>query len=40
MANKLVHFNTLPKHSPMNSEECGAVLPVFINDFENKCQDC
>jgi len=40
MANKFMHFDTLPKHGPTNSEEYGAVLPVFIKDFENRCQDC
>jgi len=40
MANNCMHFDTLAKHSALNSKEYAAVLSVMIKGFENKFQDC
>ena len=38
-ANNFVHFNTLAKHSPINSEKNAALLFNLIQEFENRFQD-
>ena len=35
-----MHFDTLAKHSPVNSKKCAAVLFLLIKEFENRFQDC
>ena len=40
MVNNFMHFNTLAKHSPVNSEKYVAFLFILIKDFENRFQDC
>lgn len=39
MANDFIHFNTLAKHSPGNSEKYAALFSVLIQEFENRLQD-
>ena len=34
-----MHFDTLAKHSPVNSEKYSALLCDFIQEFENIFQD-
>jgi len=34
MANNFRHFDTLAKHSPVNSEKYAAVLSILIKEFE------
>lgn len=38
-ANNVMHFNTLAKHSPGNSEKYAALFSVLIQEFENRLQD-
>ncbi len=40
MANNCVHFDSLAKHSPVNSEKYTAVLSLLIKEFESWFQDC
>lgn len=40
MANNCMHFDTLPKHSPVYREKYAAVLSVLIRGFENRFQGC
>ena len=40
MANKIIHFDTLAKHSPVNSKEYASMLSVLIKEFGNRFQDC
>lgn len=40
MADNFMHFDTLSKHSPLNSEKYAAVLSALIKKFENTFQDC
>ena len=35
-----MHFDTLPKHSPVYREKYAAVLSVLIRGFENRFQGC
>ena len=39
MANKLMHFGTLAKHSPINSKKYATLLSIRIKEFENRFQD-
>jgi len=39
MAHKVMDFDTLAKHSSVNSKEHEAVLSVLIMEFENRFQD-
>jgi len=39
MANKIIHFDTLAKHSPVNSRKYAAMLSILIKQFENRFQD-
>ena len=36
MASKVMHFDTLAKHSPVNSKEYAAPPKEFVNRFEKK----
>ena len=36
MANNCVHFDSLAKHSPVNSEKYTAVLSLLIKEFGNR----
>ena len=38
MTNNLMHFDTLAKHSPVNTEKYAAVLSILMNKFENRFQ--
>ena len=38
-ANDFMHFNTLTKHSPVNSKKYAALLFNLIQEFENRFQD-
>ena len=38
-ANNFMHFDTLDKHSPMNSKKYAALLFDLIQEFENIFQD-
>ena len=38
-ANDFMHFNTLNKHSPVNSKKYAALLFNLIQEFENRFQD-
>ena len=38
-ANDFMHFDTLTKHSPVNSEKYAALLFNLIQEFENRFQD-
>ena len=38
-ANDFMHFGTLTKHSPVNSEKYAALLFNLIQEFENRFQD-
>ena len=38
-ANNVMHFDTLAKHSPVNSEKYAALLFKLIKEFENRFQD-
>lgn len=40
MANHFMNFDTLDKHSPMNSKKYAPVLSVLIKEFENGFQEC
>ena len=40
MVNNCICFDTLAKHSPVNSEKGAAMLSVLIKEFENRSQDC
>ena len=40
MANKLMHFDTRVKHSPVNTGKYIAVLSVLIKEFENRFREC
>jgi len=37
--NSFMHFDTLAKHSPVNSEKYASLLSVLIKEIENKFQD-
>ena len=39
MANNCMHFDTLTKHSPVNSKKYTAIFSIVIKQFENKIQD-
>ena len=39
VANNFMHFDTLAKHSSVNSERPEAVLSILIKEFENRPQD-
>lgn len=39
MANDFLHFDTLLKYGPVNSEKCAALLSIFTNKFENSFKD-
>jgi len=34
-----MHFDTLPKHRPVNNEKYAALLSVLVWEFENRFQD-
>ena len=38
-ANNFMHFDTLAKHSPVNSKKYGALPFNLIQEFENRFQD-
>jgi len=38
-ANKFLDFDTLAKHSPVNSKKYAAALSAFIKEIENRFQD-
>ena len=38
-ANSFMHFNTLTKHSSVNSKKYSALLFDLIQELENRCQD-
>ena len=38
-ANSFMHFNTLTKHSSVNSKKYSALLFALIQELENRCQD-
>ena len=38
MENSCMHFDTLAKHYPVNSEKYAAVLSILIKKFENRFQ--
>ena len=40
MANYFMHFDTLVKHSPVNSKKYAALLYILIKAFKNKFQHC
>lgn len=40
MANSCAHFDTVAKHSTLNSKEYTALLSVLIKEFDNRFQDC
>lgn len=40
MVDNFMHFDTLVKHSPMNSKKYAPVLSVLIKEFENGFQEC
>ena len=40
MANGVMHFDTLAKHSPVNSKKYEAMFSVLIKEFKNRFQDC
>jgi len=39
IANNCICFDTLAKHSPVNSKKYAAVPSVLIKEFENRFQD-
>lgn len=39
-ANNCMHFYTLAKHSPVNSEKYAVMLCILVKEFENKFQEC
>jgi len=40
MANNVMSFDTLDRHSPVNSEKYAAVLSILIKQFKHSFQDC
>ena len=40
MANNCLYFDTLAKHSAVNSEKYAAVLSSLMQEFEIGFQDC
>ena len=40
MANKLMDFDTLAEHRPVNSKKIAAALSILIKESENRIQDC
>ena len=40
MANNFMHFDTLAKHSSVNSERPEAVLSILVKEFKNTFQNC
>ena len=39
MANNCMHFDILPKHSPVNSEKYAALFSILIREFDIMFQD-
>ena len=39
MANNVIYFDTLAKHSPVNGEKYTALLSILIKKSENRLQD-
>lgn len=40
MANKLIDFDPVAKHSPVHIEKYAATLFIFIKKLENRLQGC
>lgn len=39
-ANNHLHFDTQAKHGALISEECAAMLPGLVKEFDDRFQDC
>lgn len=39
VANNCMHFDALPKNSPVSSEKDAALLSILLLEFENRLQD-
>ena len=40
MANRVMDFDVLAKHSPVNRKKYAAVLFIVMKEFKNGFQDC